>query len=112
MEARDKIPADTLDVPGSITAAIDAIALIGAVNFELNMRWRDNIKPELNDDYKHLYSNTVPFTESLYSNNSDLSKQLKDLAEVTKVSKKLSRNDSKTETYKSMDTRTSSIQRL
>ena len=100
VEARYKIRADTLDVPGSIRAAIDAIALIGAANFELNMRRRDNIKPELNENYKHLCSNTVPFTESLFGNDYDLSKQLKDLAEATKVSKKLSRNDSKTEAHK------------
>ena len=52
------------------------------------MRRMDNIKPELNEDYNHLCSNTVPFTESLFGNDSDLSKQLKDLAEATKVSKK------------------------
>ncbi|XP_068674606.1 uncharacterized protein [Montipora foliosa] len=53
------------------------------------MRRRDNIKPELNEDYKHLCSSSVPFTEFLFGNDADLSKQLKDLAEATKVSKKL-----------------------
>ena len=48
-KARDKIPKDALDVPELIRAATDAIALVGAANFELNMRRRDNIKPELND---------------------------------------------------------------
>lgn len=98
--ARDKVPKDALDVPGLIKAATDAIALIGAANFELNMRRRDNIKPELNEDYKHLCSSTVPFTESLFGDDSELSKQLKDLAEATKVSKKLSRSDSKHDAHK------------
>ena len=55
VQARDKIPKDVLDVPELIRAATDAIALVGAANFELNMRRRDNIKPELNEDYKHYF---------------------------------------------------------
>lgn len=89
VQARDKIPKDALDAPELIRAATDAIALIGTANFELNMRRRDNIKPELNEDYKHLCSSSVPFTEFLFGNDADLSKQLKDLAKATKVSKKL-----------------------
>ena len=89
VKARDKIPKDALDVPELIRAATDAIALVGAANFELNMRRRDNINPELNEDYKHLCSSSVPFTEFLLGNDADLSKQLKDLAKATKVSKKL-----------------------
>ena len=72
----------------------DAIALIGAANFELNMRRREQIKPELNEDYKNLCLSSVPFTDSLFGNVSDLSKQLKDLAEATKVSREI-RRDSK-----------------
>ena len=52
VKAQDKIPKCALDVPELIRAATDAIALVGAANFELNMRRRDNIKPELNEDYK------------------------------------------------------------
>ena len=44
VQANDKVPKDALYVPGLITAATDAIALIGAANFELNIRRRDNIK--------------------------------------------------------------------
>lgn len=98
VQARDKIPKDALDAPELIRAATDAIALIGAANFELNMRRRDNIKPELNEDYKHLCSSSVPFSEFLFGNDADLSKQLKDLAEATKVSKKL---NPKAESHKS-----------
>jgi len=53
------------------------------------MRRSDNIKPELNEDYKHLCYSSVLFTEFLLSDDADLSKQLKDLTEATKVSKKL-----------------------
>ena len=78
-----------MDVPELIRAATDAISLVGVANFELNMRRRHNIKPELNEDYKHLCSSSVPVTEFLFGNDADLSKQLKDLLEATKVSKKL-----------------------
>ena len=76
VKARDKIPKDALYVPELIRAATDAIALVGATNFELNMQRRDNIKPELNKNYKHLCSTLVPFTEFLFGNDADLSKQL------------------------------------
>lgn len=76
-------------MPQLIRAAINAIALVGAANFELNKRCRDNIEPELNEDYKHLCSSSVSFTEFLLSNDANLPKQLKDLAETTKVRKKL-----------------------
>ena len=53
----------------------DAIALIGAANFELNMRRREQIKPELNEDHKNLCSSSVPFNDSLFGNDSALSKR-------------------------------------
>ena len=99
VKARERIPNDVLDVEDLLKMATDAIALIGAANFDLNMRRRDNIKLELNDDYKHLCSSTVPFTDSLFGDDTDLSKQLKDLAEATKVSKKI-RQDTKSDTRK------------
>ena len=80
-----------MDIPSLIRTATDSVALLGAANFGLN-RQRDSIKPELNADYKHLCSPTVPFTDFLFGDDPDLSKQLKDLAEATKVSKKISKN--------------------
>ena len=101
LEAKDKVPkGDALDVPGLTRGVTDAIALIGAANFELNMRRRENIKPELNEDYKHLCSSSVTITKSLFGEDSELSKQRKDLAEATKVSKKLSRGDPKMDGHK------------
>ena len=44
VEAKDKVPKDALNIPGLIRAATNAIALIGATNFELNIRRRNNIK--------------------------------------------------------------------
>ena len=43
----------------------------------------------------------MPFTDFLFGDDPDLSKQLKDLAEATKVSKKISKNsDSRRESYR------------
>ena len=57
------------------------------------MRRRGSIKHELNDDYRHLCSPTVPFTEFLLGDDVELSKQLKDLTEATKVGKKLAKHN-------------------
>lgn len=54
VQAQDRVPKDVLDVPGLIGAATDAIALIEAPNFELNMWRQENIEPELNENHKAL----------------------------------------------------------
>lgn len=48
VDARENIRNDAVDAPELIRAAADAIALIGAANFELNARSKD-MKPELNE---------------------------------------------------------------
>jgi len=100
VKAQGDIPAELLDIESLIKTATDSVALLGAANFGINMQRRESIKPELNADYKHLCSPTVPFTEFLFGDDIDLSKQLKDLAEATKVSKKISRNEPKKDSYK------------
>ncbi|XP_067025278.1 uncharacterized protein [Acropora muricata] len=101
VKVQDKISPEILDIAPLIKTATDSVAILGAANFGINMQRRDNIKPELNADYKHLCSPTVPFTDFLFGDDPDLSKQLKDLAEATKVSKKISKNsDSRRESYR------------
>ena len=85
VKVQDKISEELLDIPSLIRTATDS------ENFGLNKQ-RDSIKPELNAHYKHLCSPTVPFTDFLFGDDPDLSKQLKDLAEATKVNKKISKN--------------------
>ena len=92
VKVQDKISEELLDIPSLIRTATDSVALLGAANFGLNMQRRDNIKPELDADYKHLCSPTVSFTDFLFGDDPDLSKQLKDLAKATKVSKKIGKN--------------------
>ena len=101
VKVQDKISPEILDIASLIKTATDSVAILGAANFGINMQRRDNIKPERNADYKHLCSPTVPFTDFLFGDDPDLSKQLKDLAEATKVSKKISKNsDSRRELYR------------
>ena len=101
VKVQDKISPEILDIASLIKTATDSVAILGAANFGINMQIRDNIKPELNADYKHLCSPTVPFTDFLFGDDPDLSKQLKDLAEATKVCKKISKNsDSRRELYR------------
>ena len=83
MQARDKVPYDALDIFQTVKMTTDAIALFGATNFELNMRRLEQSKPELNNDNKKLCSSSVPFTDSLFRNDSALSKQLQVLADTT-----------------------------
>ena len=85
---QDKIPKEVLDVPALMKQLSDGIALSACVNYELNMRRREAIKPDLNQEYKHLCSSTVPVTEFLFG--SDLSQQLKDMAQANRVANKLS----------------------
>lgn len=70
----DKIFKDVLDVLELIRVVIDVIVLVGVVNFELNMWCRDNIKFELNEDYKYLCFSLVFFIEFLFGNDVDLFK--------------------------------------
>lgn len=74
-----------------IWAGSDAIALLGAANYQLNMRRRESITDELNNDYRHSCSPTVPFTDFLFGDDVKLSKQLKDLTEEKKVGKNLAK---------------------
>ena len=75
LQAKEKIPNDSLNVEDLLKVGTDAIALFGAANSEINMRRRDGIKHDLND-YRHLCSPTVRFTDFLFGDDVELSKQL------------------------------------
>lgn len=87
-KVQDQIPTGILDVPALMKQLSDGIALSSCASYELNMRRREAIKPDLNQEYKHLCSSTVPVTEFLFG--SDLSQQLKDMAQANRVASKLS----------------------
>ena len=66
VQEQDKISPEILDIASLIKTDTDSAAILGAANFGINMQRRDNIKPELNADYNHLCSTTVPFTDFLF----------------------------------------------
>ena len=68
-----------------IRSLVDGIGLLATANREVNFRRREHIKLELNFNYKHLCSNTLPVTTELFGD--DISKQVKELTEVNRVGK-------------------------
>ena len=67
--------------------ATDALSLAGVANMEINNRRKEQIKHNLSDDYKGLCSSSAPVTTELFGD--DVTKQVKDLAEASKVGRKL-----------------------
>ena len=65
----------------------DALALLGNSNRLLNLRRRDCMKSDLRQDYLHLCSTTVPFTDYLFGD--DVSKTVKDIQEVNRAGQKI-----------------------
>ena len=62
----------------------DAVILLANANTEVNLRWRERLKPELHRSYRHLCnpSNTitsVKFVESHFSEQSSFAKVFRDL---------------------------------
>ena len=53
----------------SVNLASDSMVLINSDNRELNMKRRENIKPDLQLDYKLLCSTQVPTTSNLFEDN-------------------------------------------
>ncbi|XP_038051565.1 uncharacterized protein LOC119724536 isoform X2 [Patiria miniata] len=78
---------DNLDVKGEITKLLDAIAVIGHANHELNMRRRELIKPDLNKQFSGLCSSHVPVTGLLFGDN--LPQQCKDIQQTNKIGQKV-----------------------
>ena len=65
----------------------DSIIFMVAASKELNLRRRELLKPAINKEYGHLCSSNVPITDELFG--ADLSQQVKDIAELNKVSQQL-----------------------
>jgi hypothetical protein len=68
-----------------IEKGMDALALFGQANKQLVMRRRDALKPDIQTDYGHLCSSTVPFSNFLFGD--DMSKNVKDIRDMERVKK-------------------------
>ena len=75
-----------------IKGIMDSVALIGAANQDLNTRRRDQIKPDLNTQFRSLCSSQVPVTSLLFGDS--LAQTLKDITETSKVGAKVGASSS------------------
>ena len=67
--------------------AIDSLSFLAHANTELNTRRKELKKLDLHSDYKHLCSASTTVTDELFGE--DLSKQVKDIFEVSCVGRKV-----------------------
>ncbi len=63
------------------------VALIGAASQELHVKRRDQIRPDLNTQFRQLCSPQVPVTSFLFGD--DLPKTIKDISETNRVGVKV-----------------------
>lgn len=72
------------DIKTSLTHAL-VLALAG--NHELNLRRREQLRPELNSQFASLCNATTPISSELFGD--DLSKEIDEVAKANKLSKKI-----------------------
>ena len=82
---RDNKP---LDLHDSLKITLNAIALVANGNFEISLRRRDFIRPDLNTSYRDLCSTSTPITDMLFGD--DLPKIVKDINETNRMASKFS----------------------
>ena len=85
-----------LDTGMLLTAQIDAIALLGHTNYELSLRRREAIKPNLNKEYGSLCSSQTPVTTLLFGD--ELQSQLTAIRASNRISQTAVHNSSKSST--------------
>lgn len=66
-----------------------SLAFTSHALYDLNMKRRELIKPDLNVQFKHLCSSHVPITEELFGD--DLSKYVKDISDSQRVANKITK---------------------
>ena len=83
-----QMKANNADAQACITRLLDAVAIIGHANYELNLRRRELIRPDLNQQFGSLCSTQVPVTDLLFGGN--LPEQCKNIQETNKLGNKVS----------------------
>ena len=76
------------DVSEFLQLSLDSLALMGRSINEVNMKRRELIKPDLNDQFKQLCGSQTPVTKLLFGD--DLPKSVKEISETNKVGVKVS----------------------
>ena len=76
------------DVCEFLQLSLDSLALMGHSINEVNIKRRELIKPDLNDQFKQLCGSHTPVTKLLFGD--DLPKSVKEISETNKVGVKVS----------------------
>ena len=84
LKVHEHVESRVLDISAVVKQATDYIALSANVNCELNMRRWEAIRPDPNQDYRHVCSITVPVTEYVFGD---------ELAEANQESSKVGPNN-------------------
>ena len=77
----------TIDIAEILHHVIDSLVLVSQANWSLNMKRREQIKPDLASPYSRLCKPDLAPTTKLFGD--DLPKQLKDMTDITRVGKQL-----------------------
>lgn len=93
-----------LDTGTLLTAQIDVIALLGHTNYELSLRRREAIKPNLNKKYGSLCSSQTPVTTLLFGDKPQ--SQLTAIRASNRISHTAVHNSSKSSTETSISPET------
>ena len=86
------ISGDTPNTREILTVNMDSIALLRNTHHKLNIKRRELIKPELNPPYMRLCKEEIKTTSKLFGD--DLSKHLKDMAELKKAGIQMQKSSS------------------
>ncbi|XP_060596689.1 uncharacterized protein LOC132750691 [Ruditapes philippinarum] len=65
----------------------DSLALLGHANRQVNMLRRDLLKPEMRNEYAHLCTHSLPYTNQLFGD--DVSKTAKEIEECSRIGHRL-----------------------
>ena len=85
--AKDAQTNTTISAKDVLQHVMDSLVLISQANWSLNMKRRELIKPDLESPFTRLCKPEIAPTTKLFGD--DLSKQLKELTEVSRVGKQL-----------------------
>ena len=94
-------PQNADDTVGSL---MDGVLLLANANQELNYGRRELMRPQLNANYRHLWSPSNPVISLLFGD--DLPKAVKDISDTNRLSSKLSKDTSSTRSARSSQQRT------
>lgn len=85
----DKSSVEVDQLQECINLALDSLGLLAQYNYKTNMKRKEIHKPDLLPEYHHLCSTNIPFSEQLYGD--DISKEVKEIQDVNKVGKRISK---------------------